>query len=64
LARKCAVKTPEGFFDNGVQVEAFQHKAALLIQQTATTISSFISQGKTFEEAWNESLVEVIICFF
>ena len=53
---------PEGSAGRGRglhQIKAFQHRAALLVHQTASAIALDVSSGLTFEQAWNNALVEV-----
>jgi len=59
LARKCNVKHVEGFLSNEFQLEAYRHRAALSIHQTASVISNEMGKGKDFDLAWNNALVEV-----
>jgi len=59
LAKKSSVMSPESFLDPAIQREAYEHRAALVIHQVATQIAHDVSQGKSFEAAWNNSLVEI-----
>lgn len=59
LQKKCAVQAAEGFLDPAVLIEAYQHRASVVIHQTATLIAQEVSRGKSFEAAWNCALVEI-----
>jgi len=41
------------------QLKAFQHRAALLVHQTATNLAADVAAGLSYEEAWNNALVEI-----
>lgn len=41
------------------QLKAYQHRAALLVHQTAAGIAKDVQSGKPYEVAWNNALVEI-----
>lgn len=59
LSRKCSAPTAEAFLDPAVILEAYQYRAALAIHQTASQLAHDVAQGKSYEVAWNNALIEI-----
>lgn len=59
LAEKFAPQDKEALLNSAVQIKAYQHRAALLIHQTALALAVDVKSGKSYEAAWNNALVEI-----
>eukprot|EP01121_Diplochlamys_sp_Union-15-3_P017458 TRINITY_DN6146_c0_g1_i1.p1 TRINITY_DN6146_c0_g1~~TRINITY_DN6146_c0_g1_i1.p1 ORF type:complete len:676 (+),score=120.30 TRINITY_DN6146_c0_g1_i1:43-2028(+) len=53
LKQRCAAKTNEDFVHPALQLEIYQHRAARLLTEVASSLASELKSGITFYEAWN-----------
>jgi len=55
----CAARSEEDMLDFGILLKAFRHRAARLLVEVAAQMQASITGGKSPQEAWNETLVEM-----
>lgn len=56
---QCAATTPRDFWSLELLVEAFRHRAARLLLETAESLQTKMTSGSDFSTAWNDSLVQM-----
>ncbi len=58
-SERCAASAKDDMFNVNLCLQAYQHRAARLLVDVAKQIQITMKKGKTYEEAWNESLIQM-----